>query len=40
MGKSRDFLKKIKDAKGTFHANKDGLNKGQKLCGPNRSRRY
>ena len=35
MGKTRDFFKKIRDNKGTFHANKE-----QKLYGPNRSRRY
>ena len=39
MGKTRDLFKKIRDTKGTFHA-KRGLNKGQKLYGPNRSRRY
>ena len=39
MGKTRDLFKKIRDTKGTFHA-KDGLNKGQKWYGPNRSRRY
>ena len=39
MGKTRDLFKKIRDTKGTFHA-KDGHNKGQKLYGPNRSRRY
>ena len=38
MGKTRDFFKKIRDTNGTFHA--DGLNKGQKWYGPNRSRRY
>ena len=38
MGKTRDLLKKIRDTKGTFHA--DGLDKGQKSYGPNRSRRY
>ena len=38
MGKTRDLLKKIRDTKRTFHA--DGLNKGQKWYGPNRSRRY
>ena len=27
MGKTRNFFKKIRDTKGTFHA-KDGLNKG------------
>ena len=39
MGKTRDLFKKIRDAKGTFHA-KNGLNKGQRLYGPNRSKRY
>ena len=37
--KSRDLFKKIRDTKGTFHA-KNGHNKGQKRCGPNRRRRY
>ena len=36
MGKTRDLLKKIRDTKGC----KDGLDKGQKWYGPNRSRRY
>ena len=35
MGKTRDLFKKIRDTKGTFHANKE-----QKLYGPNRSRRH
>ena len=39
MGKTRDLFKKIKDPKGTFHK-KNGLNKGQKWYGPNRSRKY
>ena len=39
MGKTRDLFKKMRDTKGTFHA-KDGLDKGQKWSGPNRSRRY
>ena len=39
MGKTRDLFKKIRDTKGIFHA-KDGLDKGQKWYGPNRSRRY
>ena len=39
MGKTRHLFKKIRDTKGTFHA-KDGLDKGQKWYGPNRSRRY
>ena len=33
MGKTRDLFKKIRNTK-------DGLNKGQKWYGPNRSRRY
>ena len=37
MGKSRDLFKKIRDIKGNISC-KDGLKKGQKLCGPNRSR--
>ena len=37
-GKTRDLFKKIRDTKGIFHAN--GLNKGQKWYGPNRSRKY
>ena len=39
IGKTRECFKKIRDTKGMFHA-KDGLNKGQKWYGPNRSRRY
>ena len=39
MGKTRDLFKKIRDTKGAFSC-KDGLNKGQKWYGPNRSRRY
>ena len=39
MGKTRDLFKKIRDTKGNF-SGKDGLDKGQKLCGPNRSRSY
>ena len=40
MGKTRDFFKKIRDtfSKGNISC-KDGHNKGQKLYGPNRSRR-
>ena len=38
MEKTRDLFKKIRVTKGTFHAN--GLDKGQKWYGPNRSRRY
>ena len=40
MGKTRDLFKKIRDTKGTNISRKDGLNKGQKWYGPNRSRRY
>ena len=39
MGKSRDLFKKIKRYQGNT-SYKDGLNKGQKWYGPNRSRRY
>ena len=39
MSNTRDLFKKIRDTKGTFRA-KDGLDKGQKWYGPNRSRRY
>ena len=39
MGKTKDLFKKIRDTKGTVHA-KDGLDKGQKRYGPNRTRRY
>ena len=38
MGKTRDLFTKIRDTKGI--SCKDGLNKGQKLYGPNRSRGY
>ena len=38
MGKTRDLFEKIRDTKGTFQC-KDGLNKGQKWYGSNRSRR-
>ena len=38
MGKTRDLFKKIRDTKGTFHA--DRHDKGHKWHGPNRSRRY
>ena len=38
MGKTRDLFKKIRDTKRTFHV--EGLDKGQKWYGPNRSRRY
>ena len=39
MGKTSDLFKKIRDTKGNISC-KDGLNKGQKWYGPNRSRRY
>ena len=38
MGKTRDLFKEIRDTKNT--SCKDGLDKGQKWYGPNRSRRY
>ena len=39
MGKTGDLFKKIGEIKETFHA-KMGTKNGQKLYGPNRSRRY
>ena len=39
MGKTRDLFKKIKRYQGNISC-KDGLKKGQKWSGPNRSRRY
>ena len=39
MGKTRDLFKKIRDTKRIFHA-KMNKNKGQKLYGCNKSRRY
>ena len=39
MGKTRDLFKKIKRYQGNISC-KDGLDKGQKWSGPNRSRRY
>ena len=39
MGKTRDLFKKIRDTKGNISC-KDGLHKGQKWYGPNRSRRH
>ena len=39
MEKTRDLFKKIRDSQGNISC-KDGLNKGQKWYGPNRSRRY
>ena len=38
MGKTRDLFKKMRD-QGNISC-KDGLSKGQKWYGPNRSRRY
>ena len=38
MGKTRDLIKKIRYQRNI--SCKDGLNKGQKWYGPNRSRRY
>ena len=38
MGKTRDLFKKIRDQGNISY--KDGLDKGQKLYGPNRGRRY
>ena len=39
MGKTRDLFKKIRDTKGTFHAEMGSI-KDRKWYGPNRSRRY
>ena len=39
MGKTRDLFKKIRDNQGNISC-KDGLDKGQKWYGPNRSRRF
>ena len=39
MGKTRDLFKKIKREQGNISC-KDGLDKGPKWYGPNRSRRY
>ena len=39
LGKTRDLSKKIRDTQGNISC-KDGLDKGQKLYGPNRSSRY
>ena len=38
MGRTRDLFKKIRDQGNISY--KDGLDKGQKWYGPNRSRRY
>ena len=48
MGMTRALFRKVRDTKETFHAkmglikdrNLKKINKGQKLYGPNRSRRY
>ena len=37
MGKARNLFKKIRDTKGTFHA--DRHNKGQKWYGPNKKKK-
>ena len=39
MGTTRDLFKKVRDNQGNISC-KDGLDKGQKWYGPNRSRRY
>ena len=39
IGKTRDLFKKIRRYQGNISC-KDGLDKGQKWYGPNRSRRY
>ena len=39
IGKTRDLFKKIREYQGNISC-KDGLNKGWKWYGPNRSRRY
>ena len=39
MGKTRDLFKKMRDTMGNISC-KDGLDKGEKWYGPNRSRRY
>ena len=38
MRKTRDLFEKIRDTR--EHCMQDGLNKGQKWCGPDKSRRY
>ena len=38
MGKTRDFFKKIRDTKGTFHAKMSTIK--DRWYGPKRSRRY
>ena len=40
MGKTRDLFKKIRDAKGTFHAKVGSIKGRNGMYGPNRSRRY
>ena len=39
MGKTRDLFKKMRDTMGNISC-KDGLDKGEKWYGPNRSRRH
>ena len=38
MGKTRDFFKKVRDTKGTFHAKMGTIM--DRMYGPNRSRKY
>ena len=40
MGKTRDLFKKIRDAKGTFHAKMGTIKDKNVRNGPNRIRRY
>ena len=40
MGKARDFFKKIRDTKGTFHAKMGSIKDSNGMYGPNRKRRY
>ena len=40
IGKTRDFFKKIRDSKKTFHAKMGTINTEMIWAGPNRSRRY
>ena len=40
MGKTRDIFKKIRDTTERYNSSCQDGHKGQKLYGPNRSRRY
>ena len=40
MGKTKVLFKKIRDAKGTFHAKVGSIKGRNYMYGPNRSRRY